>query len=67
MNPLYRVIANNDQDAAACREWWDEATLQDKIRVWECIQRHYDEPEMEIMSRFAQLAFGQMAVEEAAK
>ena len=60
------LICVNDQDRATCAEWWREATVEDKLAVWFAIQRHYDDPIMEIMSRFAQLAFGEMAEREAA-
>jgi hypothetical protein len=50
-----------DQDRCDADEWWRTATLADKLRVWDRIQAKYDDPAMEIMSRFAQLAFAEMA------
>ena len=67
MNPLNslltRLIADNDQERMECRAWWANTTLLDKILVWGAIHHKYDDPAMEIMSRFAQLAFGEMAAE----
>lgn len=61
---LLRLIAANDQDRANLREWWREATDEDKLAVWGCIQHEFTDPVMEVMSRFAQLAFSEMAAEE---
>lgn len=61
---LLRLIAANDQDREAVAEWWREATTEDKLAVWGCIQHTYTDPVMEVMSRFAQLAFSEMAVSE---
>ncbi len=58
------ILADNDQDREAARAWFSEATDNDKLRVWLTIQRAYPEPEMEIMSRLAQLAFGDLILEE---
>ncbi len=58
-----RIAAENDQDRAACREWWGDASLEAKRLVWEEIQKEQATPEAEIMSRFAQLAFAEMAAE----
>lgn len=67
-HPLFcRIVSDNDQDLAACEQWWREASDNAKMQVLHCITRKYDDPAMEVMSRFAQLAFGQMAEREAAK
>jgi hypothetical protein len=59
-----RVISDTEQDRAECRRWWADATEADKLRVWFTIQRDYADPAMEIMSRFAQLAFTEMLLAE---
>ena len=61
---LSRIGADNDQDRMEMREWWASATVHEKLRVWGCIQRKHDNPTTEIMSRFAQLAFAEMAEAE---
>ncbi len=60
---LLQVISDNDQDLAACREWLAQASENDLLRVWDVIQRVYDDPAMEAMSRFAQLALAELLVE----
>lgn len=59
-----KLIHEHDQDHENCRRWWREATNAEKLAVWDVIQRDYSFPEMETMSRFAQLAFTQMALDE---
>lgn len=59
-----KLIHDNEQDRAACREWWAAASVEEKCRVWDAIQRTYDDPVMEIVSRFAQLAFGEMVEQD---
>lgn len=56
---LARIIAANDQDERECDEWMRESSDAEKMNVWLLIQRKYDDPAMECMSRFAQLAFAQ--------
>ena len=58
-----RIISDNDQDRAACRQWFAEATEAAKMTVWMAMQLHHDDPVSEIVSRFAQLAFAEMFVE----
>lgn len=58
-----RILADNDQDRAEARVWWRESSNSDKMHVWREIQRHYEDPAVEIMSRFAQLAFAEMVSE----
>jgi hypothetical protein len=62
---LLRLVADHDQDRARAERWWAEATFKDKLRVWLCIQRDYPHPTMEVMSRFAQLAFNEMILAQA--
>lgn len=54
-----------EQDEAHCREWWEQATLEDKLGIWATIQRmcEHHKTNIEIAGRFAQLAFAQ-AVEK---
>ena len=59
---LARVVADNDQDLATIEEWWGRATAEEKWHLWDTIQREYRDPAMEIMSRFAQLTFGELMV-----
>lgn len=63
MNYL-RIIAANEQDRAEFADWWRDSTAEDKATVWEAIQRRYDDPVMEIVSRLAQLAFAELAERE---
>lgn len=60
---IARITADNDQDREMCKQWWRETSAADKIRVWNLIQQNHADPVMEIMSRFAQLAFGEMVAE----
>jgi hypothetical protein len=62
-NDLLALISDTEQDEAACREWWATATPAAKLRVWQAIQKEYKDPAMEVMSRFAQLAFSRAALE----
>lgn len=55
-----RIIGDNEQDRAMAEQWWKESSIEDTMRVWNQIQRKYPDPVMEIMSRFAQIAFGEM-------
>ena len=61
---LAKLTGQNDQDQAECTEWWRESTVEEKLAVWGAIQHHYTDPVMEVMSRFAQLAFSTMAERE---
>lgn len=56
---LARITADNDQDQAECDAWMRETSDAGKLAVWLAIQREYKDPVMEIISRFAQLAFAQ--------
>ena len=60
---LARIGADNDQDREAARKWMREASNAEKLAVWMTIQKPYADPAMEVMSRFAQLAFGEMLTE----
>ena len=64
MNLLFKLISDNEQDRAACHQWWREASDVDKLDIWNLIQKTYDDPAMEIMSRFAHLAFCDIAEKE---
>lgn len=56
------LLSATEQDESECLRWWREASGTDKRRVWDAIQTSYDDPVMEIVSRFAQPAFSQMAL-----
>jgi hypothetical protein len=62
---LLRLAADQDQDRARAERWWADASGAEKLLVLERITRPYDDPVMELMSRFAQLAFIEMALAEA--
>lgn len=57
---MLRITGDNDQDRAACETWWAETTASEKFAVWQVIVKKYDDPAMEVMSRFAQLMFCEM-------
>jgi hypothetical protein len=58
MNRLFQqMISDNEQDLAEGKLWWQEASLASKLEVLKCINRDFDDPAMEVMSRFAQLSF----------
>jgi len=63
-NDLASLISDNEQDRAACAEWWANASLEAKQRVWDAIQIIHDDPAMEIVSCLAQVAFGAMVEKE---
>ncbi len=54
---LLKLMSDADQDRAALETWWRSHTDEDKLRVWMAIQAEYPNPVMEIVSRFAQVAF----------
>lgn len=59
---MARIVAANDQDEEECKQWICEASNAEIASLWDRIQNDYDDPEMECMSRFAQLGFGLMVV-----
>lgn len=61
---IVRLAAMNDQDRAQMRDWVKEASNDDLMRVWVTIQEPYDDPAMEIMSRFAQVALSEAIAEK---
>lgn len=56
---LVKIGSDNDQDRAACDQWMREASYADKLAVWMRIQVPRVDPVDEIVTRFAQLAFGE--------
>lgn len=62
---LMQLKHDNEQDRAAATEWWEATSVEDKKLVWDRIQRPYRDLVAEIICRFAQLAFGEMAEREA--
>lgn len=60
-----RIRADNDQDREMARKWMREATPAAKLQIWNEIQKEHTNPVQEIVSRFAQLAFGEMMIEVA--
>lgn len=55
-----RLVSDNEQDRAMAEKWWRESSKEDKLAVLGKITQHYDDVAMELMSRFAQLAFSDM-------
>lgn len=61
MNVPAQIVSDNEQDRAAAERWWRESTNDAKMDVWAAIQMPYGEGSpMEIMSRMAQLCFGEL-------
>lgn len=60
---LARVMADNDQDIAACKAWLREAETSLLLRVWDRIQVRHTDPVDEVVSRFAQLGMALMCAE----
>lgn len=56
---ILKITSDNDQDQAECDEWMRESDDAERLAIWQAIQRPYADPVMEILSRFAQLAFAQ--------
>lgn len=56
-NPALVLLADQDQDKADLREWWLSESIESKMRLFRAITKAYDDPVMEVMSRFAQVAF----------
>lgn len=56
---LIKLIADNDQDRAACDKWMSQASPADVAAVWNMSQQDYKSPVMELLSRFASLAIGE--------
>lgn len=65
MNDHERRTLHSQQqmDLARAREWWREHSDEQRIIVWERIQKSYSDPVDEIMSRFAQIGFTMIALE----
>lgn len=53
--PIARLLHNLEQEETQCQEWLRDATPDAIEQVWELINTKYDNPAMEVMSRFAQL------------
>ena len=64
---LVSLRADQDQDIEAAKEWWRTSDVPAKMRVWNAIQKHYDDPAMEVMSRFAQLGYTLIALRDRPK
>lgn len=59
---IARIDTDNDHDRAECDEWMRNSDEMEKALVLQAIMHDYDDPVMEIMSRFAQLAFAEAMV-----
>ncbi len=61
MDVPLKLISENEQDRSHAEAWWKSATTAEKLAVWFHIQQEHDEVLDELVSRFAQLAFSEMA------
>ena len=59
---IVKLQAIQDQDEAAAMAWWKEASGADQMRIWLAIQRLGGMPELELISRFAQLGATHIAL-----
>ena len=59
-----KIVSDNEQDRAAFEQWWREATVEDKDRVWKAIVRPRSDPVEEIITRMAQLLMGERIEKE---
>jgi hypothetical protein len=50
-----KLLSEHDQDEAHAVAWMREATNEAAVRIWNAIQDLGGTPELEIVSRFAQL------------
>jgi hypothetical protein len=57
---IAKIISDNEQDRAACEQWWRDSSTADKILVWLEIQKPHKDTAKELVTRFAQLAFAEM-------
>jgi hypothetical protein len=55
-----RLISDNEQDRAAGEEWWKSSSKEVKLQVLQLITMPWKDPAMQVMSRLAQLAYGEM-------
>lgn len=56
---MLQIDADTVRDIAAMEMWWKSSSNEDRLRVWKAIQQKFDDPVMEIVSRFAQVAFSE--------
>jgi hypothetical protein len=63
---LARIVADNDQDRAECSAWWQNSTDEELLALWLALQQPCNDPVLEVICRFAQLAFAEQAVRELA-
>lgn len=59
---LIKVQAEHDQDLMEADRWWRKTSEEVKLQILELIAGEYEDPLMELMSRFAQLGFTMMAL-----
>lgn len=58
------VTARHDQDEAKGRDWFASLSFDDKVALWLYLNRDFDNPLLEAMSRLAILQFKRYAMEE---
>lgn len=65
MNPdMAKLISDNEQDQAHCASWWKTSTPAAKAAVILFVTKPQQDPLLEIVTRFAQLALGQILEKE---
>lgn len=57
---MLMILSVHELDEAGAMAWMQESSDADKLAVWMTIQKKYDDPLMELMSRFAQWGFTQL-------
>jgi len=61
MNPDFaQLVSDNEQERTMLEEWWMNSSAQTKMLLINAVTRQYPDPMTEIVSRFAQLALGEM-------
>jgi hypothetical protein len=60
---IARILADNDQDRAAAKEWIETESTENLMKMWLCITSQHKDPLIERMSLLAQLAMGELLAE----
>lgn len=61
---LLQMIADNEQDRAAGKAWFEAATFDELKIVWDFLQRDFPNPVAELCSRLAALQFATFVEEQ---
>ena len=62
MGDKLKLLAEHDQDEAHGLEWFRRHTPDQLMTIWEMIQKTYDDPNMEIIARLAQMGMSRLAM-----